>query len=457
MVDLDMLGDFIAEQRRRAGMTQEDLAEKSGVCVRTIRNLETKAQRYPRKSTIELLLDAVSASCSVRHLIGYGQVPTVPADPSQGPHVRGLTAAPRWPGLRPGRGMLVGRGEAADRVAAAVIRERTVMLTGPGGVGKTRLAFAVAEQLRARFRHGVGVVDLGRLSPERGDPARSTKRVREEFAATIATLTRRDGDERTGAATGLHALLIADNCEHVASAAAEITDAFMTEHPLVHVLLTSRRHLSGLEAHTWNVQPLSVEPAAAGQAWPDAVELFLRLVRTACPTLDLGGQTARVTELCRRLGGLPYAIELAASRMRGVSLEVLLQEGPGIALLNDVRLDGHPHQQTLSASLQWSHDLLNDDQQSLLRRLAQLPGSFTSHDVKRMAAETTDSAGLLGVLADLVDASLVALVRGHQYRYRLQPFVAEYVTRQLRPRPPSGGPGGTQPRELVTEARWTSH
>jgi predicted ATPase len=158
------------------------------------------------------------------------------------------------------------------------------------------------------------------------------------------------------------------------------------------------------------------------------------LIRTACPTLDLTGQSTRVTELCRRLGGLPYAIELATSRMRGVSLEVQLQEGPSIALLNDLRLEGYPHQRTLSASLQWSHDLLTEDQQCLLRRLTEFSGSFTSQDVKCLASvETTDNAGVLGLLADLVDASLVALVRGYQYLYRLQPFVAEYLAQQPRP------------------------
>lgn len=434
MVDLDMLGDFIADQRRKAGMTQEDLAAKSGVCVRTIRNLETKAQRYPRKSTIELLLDAVAASGSAQHLLGdYGRAPAAPDHAGFGRPggARGLPGCGH--GLRRCRGRLVGQRETLEQVSAWLIRERMVLLTGPGGVGKTKLACAVAEQLRARFRHGVTVIELGGLPPEQGDPARATRLVADAFAATIGTLARHGGNEPGRAANELHALLVVDNCEHVAGAVSAVADAVMSEHPLIHLLFTSRRHLGALGAHTWAMQPLAVE-ATAEQAWPDAVELFMLLIRTACPTLDLTGQGTRVTELCRRLGGLPYAIELATSRMRGVSLEVQLQEGPSIALLNDLRLDGYPHQRTLSASLQWSHDLLTEDQQCLLRRLTEFPGSFTSQDVKRLAAvETTGNAGVLGVLADLVDASLVALVRGYQYWYRLQPFVAEYLAQQPRP------------------------
>ncbi|MFD0690746.1 helix-turn-helix domain-containing protein [Actinomadura fibrosa] len=436
MVLDDRLSEYLVAQRRAAGWSQEELAERSTVSVRTIRNLERGVIRNPRRASVDLLRAAFAAE----GLGGWA---------AERPE--------RWLGPRGDGEPLVGRAADLDRIHDLMRSERCVVLTGPGGVGKTRLALAAAHRLLPAFGDGVTVLEAGHLPPERNpengdldrlwDAVHAALRPHAEPAGTPCE-PRAAGSPAPGPAAppsrcpgdGPRRLLVIDNADHVTETLTRLSRPLLADRPELSLIVSSRRPISSPIASSWEVGPLAV----TGGERPDAVELFLRRARAACPTLDLTAQLGPIRALCAKLDGIPFAIELAALRLRSISLDRLLREQAVAQIIDQPRPTGLPHQHTLADSVRWSYDLLNDDARGLLHRLAGLGGAFTIEDAERACRrDGAPVPDLVGPLADLVESSLVQVRRGPRYSYRLLGYVREIVNALGADRPAPAGADGS--------------
>jgi predicted ATPase len=300
---------------------------------------------------------------------------------------------------------------------------RLVNLVGAGGIGKTRLALTVARQLRDAFPDRVAVVLLAALSSPEDVPA--------EIARTLGlpeTFGRSPLQAVTDFLRPCRTLLVLDNFEHLIQAAPAVTQILGgTEH--LKVLITSREvlHLTG--ERVFPVQPLPVGQPDAPET-SDAVELFLDRARAARPDLVLDGRRLRVIhEICRRLDGLPLAIELAAARVRLLEPEVILQRlDRRLALLTGGPRDVPRRQQALRATIEWSYDLLEDRDRRLFRRLAIFSGGFFL-DAAEQICQDDEGDDVLDGLASLVDKSLIRVdpVVVHLPHFAMLETVREYA------------------------------
>src|SRR6266487_469332 len=436
MAGVGELRDFLVIQRREVGWTQEELAELSGVSVRTIRNLESGSINNPRRASIELVLKALDVTISPLLLMGTnggasGPAPRVTdllAREAGWPEHDGTSERRTWHGRRPDAEPMIGRDCDLRHVIETVKSHRLVILTGPGGVGKTRLALAAADHVGALYRDGVAVAELGTLIPERVNAVQAFGNVRDAVLPMIDPLGPGAGQTDNGQpAAAPRMLVVIDNAEHVVESVTRLAQQLLARHVGLHLIVTARRPLPLTSARVWEVNPLGTDTSGGVGARPAAVELFLRRAHASCPTLNLGDRLPAVAELCRRLEGLPLAIELAAHRIRAVSLDTLLRDERISQLIGHVSVGGLPHQRTLPGSVLWSYDMLTEEQRALLHHVARFGGPFTIEDVEGLRPVGAAYATNISLLAELVDASLVQVSRYPQYTYRILAFVREYV------------------------------
>lgn len=428
-MEINRLHAVIATERRAAGWSQEALAEHSGVSVRTIRNLELGTNKNPRRATVELILKALQSAPRPLSSLPL----SAPSGPAMAEHRTVLDGAGiragafdshsstrPWLGIRPRTDVLVGRQADLRHVCAAVKSSRLLVLTGPGGVGKTRLALASAAQLQQMYRDGVAVVELGSLLPERG-------RETEALTAVTEAVETRIPYSSPSQTTEFRMLLVIDNAEHVLKAVTEVSQRLLHEHPGLDIIVTSRRPLALMSATSWEVAPLPVDsPSDTGHA--PAVELFLIRAHTSVPNLDITDRLPAVTTLCTRLDGMPLAIEVAAHRLRSVSLDTLLRDAPLLPILDQISLGSLSHHRPLSSAAKWSYDLLSPSQRALLHHLARIQNPFTIEDVTEIDPCVDDTpVGNIKVLAELVDNSVVQVRRDREYAYRIPTLIREYV------------------------------
>ncbi|MEU0028938.1 helix-turn-helix domain-containing protein [Streptomyces sp. NPDC006335] len=429
LMDVRQICEYLIGRRRAVGWTQEELAERSGVSVRTIRNLETGANTNPRRTSVELLLKAFGTTLSSLSQSGLstggGAPPQVWIPAQRGDRDRGAdTVDPaRWRGTRPPLDAFVGRESDLRHAVGTARRSRLLVLTGPGGVGKTRLALAAASRLQPLFRDGVVVVDLTACPGEQQGAAQAYETVR-------SAVLRETGLAHTGSGDAEGQLLVVlDSAEHVVGAVSRLTRELMEYHPRPHFVVTSRRPLTAPSADTWEVEPLATE-AAEDDGMPAAVELFLRRVGSGVPTLDLSGRLPLVSALCARLDGLPLSIELAARRVRSVPAELLVSAESSLHLLDRIDTGGLSRHRTLTDSMRWSLEPLTSEQWLILRHITAIRGVFTAEEVLR--GHRVDDEGepgrVIGLLGELADASLVRIRRGRRYEYETYSLVREYLT-----------------------------
>ncbi|MGI5206024.1 BTAD domain-containing putative transcriptional regulator [Spirillospora sp. CA-108201] len=313
---------------------------------------------------------------------------------------------------------LIGREEAARRGRSLLAEHRLVTLAGPGGVGKTRLAVEIASRSVADHPDGVWMVELAGADDVAGQVARALG-LREESA----------GSPLANALRGRRALLVLDNCEHVLEPVAELAGRLLAGAPGLRVLATSREPLGIAGERLELVPPLDLpgrETAPDALRESSAVRLFVVRASAASPGFVLDAGTAPwVAAICRRLDGVPLALELAATRVRALGVRELAERlDDRFRVLAGGRHGGPARQRTLRAVIDWSWELLTGPERIALRRLAVHAGGCTLD-----AAEAVCGTGV-DVLARLVDRSLV--VRTEEGRYRLLETVAAYALERLR-------------------------
>lgn len=315
----------------------------------------------------------------------------------------------------------LGRETEITEIAALVEQHRVATLVGSGGVGKTRLSLHVAAGLVDHFKDGVWFIELATLA--RGEYIPTT------VAQALGIALPSEGDRVENLARALkrkEMLLVFDNCEHLVEAAAQLISAILHAAPSIKVMASSRQGLGVAGEATYHVP--SLDP-------PTAVALFVERARAASATFSLTDENSPVIdEICRRLDGIPLAIELASARVKMLGVKQLRDRlDERFRLLTGGARDVLPRQQTLRALIDWSHDLLDERERALFRRLGIFVGGFALEGA--VAIGSDDRQGELDafdVLTSLADKSLVlAEPHGDAFRYRLLESTRAYALEKL--------------------------
>ena len=424
-------GGLLRQLRADAGLTQEELAEAASISPRSVSDLERGINLTARKDTARLLADALGLAGPRRALFQAAARGHAAAAGVLAAHDPLLTR----PGNLPAQlSAFIGREREVSEVRALVESARLVTLTGAGGCGKTRLGLQVAAELLDGSEDGVWVAELAAVTDQDG------------VAPAICAALRLAGAPGRPALEALldalapqDVLIVVDNCEHLIGGCAKTAEAIMRRCPQVHLLATSREPL-GIGGETiYRVPSMSLPgPGEAGPPAPgsfDAVALFADRARANGVALAVDEQTGPVAvSVCRRLDGMPLAIELAAARLRSMSLaELAGRLDQRFRLLTGGSRTALERQQTLRATVAWSYALLTGAEQVLLARLSVFAGSFDLDAAEAVCGsariDVLDVADLLG---SLVDKSLVvAEPAGPGLRYRLLETIRLFAAERL--------------------------
>jgi predicted ATPase/class 3 adenylate cyclase len=333
------------------------------------------------------------------------------------------------------RTSFIGRHYDVQSVIEMFDSTRIVTITGPGGAGKTRLSVQVGAAMLDGSGDGVWLTELATVSEPSDVPV--------AVATALAVSTERDRPIADALVDGLRnrrIMLLVDNCEHVITACASLIDLIVRTCPQVYVLATSRQPLGVEGERLYRLSPLGVPPDDPGMTPDEAldfesVQLFVERARAHQPNFVLDAASVpAVTSICRRLEGMPLAIELAAARTRSLppqSIDEALDDQ--FQLLTGGHRLAQPRQQSMRAMVDWSYALLTEDERWSFDTLAAFTGGWDLDAAKTVAAE--DAAHALDRLASLVDQSLVqAEIRGSDVRYSMLEVVRQYAAERLAQR-----------------------
>src|SRR6266704_501079 len=332
----------------------------------------------------------------------------------------------------------VGREQEIAQLEELVAAHRLVTLTGAGGAGKTRLAIEVASRLVDAFPDGVWLVDLAALS----DPRLVPKAVAQAFAPNEQP-TRPVIETLSDYLASKKLLLVLDNAEHLLEGCVQFVDLILRHSPDVAMLVTSRERLAITGELTYLVPSLTV-PETSDTLRPETVSgyegvrLFVERAKLGRPDFDVTtGNASAVASICARLDGMPLAIELAAPRLRSMSVDELSQRlDQRFALLTDGSRAAPPRHRTLRSTIDWSYDLLTERDQAMLLRVAVFAGGWTLASAEQVCAGNgIDASDVIEQLTSLVDKSLVMTdEQAGATRYRMLETVRQYALDRLRDR-----------------------
>jgi predicted ATPase/class 3 adenylate cyclase len=338
--------------------------------------------------------------------------------------------------LSPSLTIFVGRAEALAQVREQVRKSRMVTLIGSGGTGKTRLSLEAAGELVANFPDGIWLIELA--------PLADAALIPHAIAAVLGARAEGDTSPMTVIESALRAkraLLLLDNCEHVVDEAAKVAQTLLRTLPQLHLLASSREAL-GIEGETVYRVPSLTMPGSDGQPTPadvtasEAGQLFVARACSVAPGFVLTEKNAAaVAQVCRRLDGIPLAIELAAARLTALSVEELARRiDDRFRLLTGGRRTALPRQRTLRALVDWSYDLLSADERIVLTTLAVFAGGFSLDAAEQVcAAEALSETTVLDAVEHLVAKSLLIAEQQHETetRYRLLETIRQYASEKL--------------------------
>jgi predicted ATPase/DNA-binding XRE family transcriptional regulator len=438
------VGEELRRHRELAGLSQEQLAERAGLSTKAIAALERGRRQRPHPHTIDLLAKALGLEGEERRALlaaALGSAVSVPLSVGAPPGTVRLLPSRVAPthNLPLQLTSFVGREKELAEVRRLLQATRLLTVTGTGGSGKTRLALQLASDVLDRFPDGVWFVDLAPVS----DPGMVPQAI-----ATALTIPSQPGRPLLATVVetlrDLHLLVLLDNCEHVLDACARAADALLRACPLVRILATSREPLGIAGEVSWRLpsMPLPASDWQAGEggqgladlARLDAVRLFVERAQAADPSFDLTNRNAvAVARICRRLDGIPLALELAAARVRAIAVERIAERlDDQFRLLVGGSRVALPRQRTLRATVDWSHDLLSEPERVLFRRLAVFARGCTEEAIAGVCSGTDlDALDLPDFLARLVERSLVVVDRPREGRYRLLEPLRQYAQEKL--------------------------
>ena len=426
-------GDLLLRFRLAAGLSREALAERAGLSATGIGALERGQRRAPHADTVRRLSEALQlspdeaaalAAAVVRHRAPQVHAAAAPLSVTDSPTL----IAPLAP--------LVGRGWEVAVVCGLLRAEDTrfVTLTGPAGVGKTRLALAVAEHLARELPEPVLMVDLA--------PIRDPKLVLQTVLAQLGQheIGDRALERLVQVMRKRRLLILLDNFEQVMPAAQDLP-RLLAEAPELRLLVTSRSPLGLRSEHVYPVPPLELPdlhhlPPPVELAEVPSVTLFLARAQAVSPMFELTTENAQaVAELCVHLDGLPLAIKLAAARIHVLSPQMVLDRlAQRLSLLRWDARDMPERQQTLEAAIAWSYDLLSAGEQAFFRRMGVFVGGFTIEAAEAvMAALDGTKTDVLAGLSSLVGGSLVRVQAepSGRYRYGMLESIREFALERL--------------------------
>ncbi|WBQ05731.1 ATP-binding protein [Kribbella sp. CA-293567] len=350
---------------------------------------------------------------------------------------------------------------------------RLVTMVGPGGAGKTRLATETARSLTAQTSDGIWLVELAPLA-DAADVAPSilstlgaseyVDNLQVGLAPKHFPTSRAATQRLVEVIADRQVLLVLDNCEHLIQEVADLVDSLLASCPRLRVLTTSREPLSIPGEHLHQVGPLELPPLdSADDAYP-SIQLFVDRARAVRPDFAVTGTNRQsIAEICRRLDGMPLAIELAAARLRALTPPQIVERlNDRFRLLTSGSRTALPRHQTLRAVVEWSWDLLDPDEQTVARRLSLFSGGATLEAAEQVCSGPgLPPEAILGVLASLVDKSLIeAAADDRSVRYRMLETVKAYGAEQLATSGESGHIRAAHTRyfsELLRQARPELH
>ena len=383
-----------------------------------------------------------AASARLHEEIWAGTFPHSDSPPAAGfsPEQEAPTSpagAARRHNLPLARTSFVGREHETLEVKRLLAMTRLLTLTGAGGCGKTRLALKVARDLVGAYPDGVWLVELAALS----DPALVPQAVAKALGVNEQP-NRPLVETLEDALRSRKTLLVVDNCEHLVEAVVRLVDALLDSCPSLRVLATSREPLSAAGEVTWVVPSLTVPYTRQEEAYTpqelegyESVRLFVERASQRDPSFELTPRNGQaVAQVCRRLEGIPLAIELAAGRIGVLSAEQLASRLEDFLRLLTGGRTADPRHRTLRATLEWSHELLSEAERALFRRLSVFAGGWTLEVAEEVCSgEGVEQDDVLELLSELVDKSLVVVEAGEDRvpRFRMLEPVRQYGQERL--------------------------
>lgn len=422
-------GALLQQHRQAAGLSQEALAERAGLSVRGISDLERGVRRAPYLETVRVIADALSLKPEDRAALLAAARAAPRRDRRE--TLTEFIANARLPHpLAP----LVGRGTEAGTLRTLLAQEavRLVTVTGPGGIGKTRLAIDVAAAMTSAFADGIVYLDL---TPQT-DASMLMPTIAGAFGVYDTARPRRF-QALIDALDDKRLLLVLDNCDRVLGAAPDVA-TLLTSCPRLSILATSHEAFRLRGERDFPLSPLPLPPLnplppLSALAANPSVALFAMCAEASDPRFTLTDENAHaVAAICCRLDGLPLALELAAARVRMLPPEALLARLESrLPVLTGGRRDAPARQRTLRDTIAWGYDLLSVEEQTIFRRLGVLVGGWTLE----AAEAVVNFDGSLDVpqgIASLIDKSLVRLLAGGaEPRYGMLETIREFALERL--------------------------